>query len=201
MEAIKTIYPSEQHLVAFFAPCKWEGALANPDKCTLYPNAKLSLLDEYYMTGMGKVLVINNMLGLFSLIRPNEPVNRHAVEETAKLFVGKYGKTLSLFGLLYYFANYITDYKNSYGQFDLMDVLRQCGKAFMPWWTARVTQEKRREDEETAFEETGFAALCKILRREYVAKGRDIRTSNICRLGDFTEEELHFIESGEEMGF
>ena len=48
MEAIKTIYPSEQHLVAFFAPCKWAGALANPDKCTLYPNAKL-----YFMIDMG----------------------------------------------------------------------------------------------------------------------------------------------------
>ena len=56
-------------------------------------------------------------------------------------------------------------------------------------------QEATREDD--GCKETGKAALYTYLRREYVAKGIDLRTSTLVRLLSLSEEELKFIESGE----
>ena len=49
------------------------------------------------------------------------------------------------------------------------------------------------------FVETGRPALYRYLRREYVSKGIDMRTSPIIMHGIFSEKELKFIESGEEL--
>ena len=61
--------------------------------------------------------------------RPRDPLCVQAIELTAKMFVGKYGSELSVYGMQYFFATYLTDIKSSFSQFDLTDVLRQCGKA------------------------------------------------------------------------
>ena len=105
--------------------------------------------------------------------------------------------------MIYYFANYTTEYKNSYGQFDFVDVLRQCSKVFVPWWTARCgrSHQNQQHEEEKVIEETGFPALCSYLRREYVSKGLDIRTSAIYQWVDLTPDQIHFIESGQEVPF
>ena len=96
------------------------------------------------------------------------------------------------------FAKYLTDYKSSYGQFDLVDVLRQCGKQFVPKWRDRLGRLRERENKlSEGFCEVGIAALYTYLRREYVAKGIDIRTSPVVLLSSLTEKDLKFIESGE----
>lgn len=158
----------------------------------------LNLLDRTYSEGLADRLVENNIRGLYSLARPTEPINDMAVRQAAGLFVGKFGAELSAFGTLLYFAEYLTDHKNSYGQFDLIDVLRQCSKSFLPQWRRRLGQQKQeatREDD--GCKETGKAALYTYLRRKYVAKGIDLRTSTLVRLLSLSEEELKFIESGE----
>ena len=203
MEKFHALFPSEHHLLSFFAPCKWEGALAHPDKCLLYDTITLYMLEDYYITGTAKMLVRNNMASLFTLFRPNEFINHQQLEDAVKLFIGKYGHVLSPFAMLYYFANYTTEYKNSYGQFDFVDVLRQCSKVFVPWWTARCgrSHQNQQHEEEKVIEETGFPALCSYLRREYVSKGLDIRTSAIYQWVDLTPDEIRFIESGQEVPF
>ena len=67
MEKFHALFPSEHHLLSFFAPCKWEGALAHPDKCLLYDSITLYMLEDYYATGTAKTLVRNNMASLFTL--------------------------------------------------------------------------------------------------------------------------------------
>ena len=190
-------FRSEKEVLAYFAPAKWAAAIANIDKATVYPEMTLKLLDATYCEGLAARLVDNNIRGLFTLGRPHEPIVDAAVRQAALLFVAKYGADLSVFGTLLYFAQYLTDHKSSYGQFDLVDVLKQCGKSFLPAWHKRLAREERNTDSHQGCEETGIAALYTFLRREYVAKGRDLRTAPIVRLGSFSDEELRFIESGE----
>ena len=197
-EAFLRIFPSERDVLAYFAPVKWAAAVANANKCTAFPNMTLQLLDLIYNEGISARLVENNINGIFSLVRLHEPINDTAVKNISQLFVAKYGTELSVFSTLLYFGQYITDYKNSYGQFDLVDVLRQCGKCFVPKWRARLGRLREKEAKESeGFCEVGIAALYTYLRNEYVAKGIDIRTSPYVKQSSMTEEELKFIESSE----
>lgn len=182
-EAFLLIYPSERDVLAFFAPVKWAAAVANAGKCMAYPHMTLQLLDLTYTEGISAQLVENNIRGIFTLARPHEPINDAAVAHVAQLFVAKFGTELSVFAVLLYFAQYLTDYKSSYGQFDLVDVLRQCGKQFVPKWRAR--QGRLREKgagQKEGFCEVGIAALYTFLRREYVAKDIDLHSSPVVNL-------------------
>ena len=172
--------------------------IINADKCTCYPCMTLYMLDSTYTKGLADRLVENNIRGLYSLARPTEPIVDNAVKQAAGLFVAKFGAELSVFGALLYFAQYLTDHKNSYGQFDLMDMLRQYPKSFLPKWRQRQGLKRQKETQRTeGCKETGKAALYTYLRREYVAKGIDIRTSQLVQHLSLPEKELQFIESGE----
>ena len=197
-EEFLRIFPSEQDVLIFFSPAKWKAAIANANKCTQYSYMTLNMLDRTYSPGLADRLVENNIRGIFSLARPIEAINDNAVKQAAALFVGKFGAELSAFGALLYFAEYLTDHKNSYGQFDLIDVLRQCNKSFLPKWRQRLGQQKQKETRQSeGSKETGKAALYTYLRREYVAKGIDIRNSPLVQHLSLSESELKFIESGE----
>ena len=101
--------------------------------------------------------------------------------------------------MLLFFADYLTEYRSSYGQFDLPDILRSCGKSFLPKWLERIGRKEAQANMHEGFVETGRPALYRYLRREYVSKGIDMRTSPIIMHGIFSEKELKFIESGEEL--
>ena len=200
-EAFLRIFPSEHAVLAYFAPAKWAAAIANADKSTVYQEMTLRLLDATYTEGLAVRLVDNNIRGLYTLGRPHEPINDAAVHQAAALFVGKYGGELSVFGTLLYFAQYLTNHKSTYGQCDLVDVLRQCDKSFLPQWRKRLARKEERAKTTQPYRETGIAALYTYLRREYVAKGISLRESPIVQLSSFTDEELRFIESGEPLAF
>lgn len=155
--------------------------------------------DVYGSKGTAKIIVKENLRGLFSLAEPKEAINESAVDMTAGMFVAKYGAELSVFGMLYYFANYLTEYKSSYGRFDMQDVLRQCQKQYIPWWRNRLGRLEDANRQSGATEQTGKAALWAYLRREYVGKGRDVRESALYQYGRITEKECQMIESGEEI--
>lgn len=160
----------------------------------------LGRLDVMYHEGLARLVVKENLRGIFTMAEPREPFNNEVMDRTADIFVSKFGAELSVFGMLYYFAAYLTEYKSSYGKFDLQDVLRQCGKVFMPWWRNRLgkVEEKEKQAEETS-KEVGKAALWTYLRREYVAQGRSVRESNLYRYGMIPEKDIRAIEAGDEL--
>ena len=196
-EAFLRTFPSEQSVLAYFAPVKWSAALANADKAPAFSEMTLRLLDTTYSEGLAARIIDNNIRGLYALGRPYEPVNIMAVNQTAALFVGKYGTELSVFGTLLYFAQYLTNHKGTNGQFDLVDVLRQCERSFLPQWRKRLAKKENESKVKKQCRETGVPALYTYLRGEYVAKGIDIRTAPIVQLCSFDEKTLRFIESGE----
>ena len=186
--------------MAYFSPANWHVILNHVEKSLLYPYVTLRLLEEYYITGTAKSLVCNNLIGIMSISRPKESFNHEAIEQTANLFVGKYGNDITPYGILLYFANYMMEYKSTYAQFDLQDLLRQCGKAFLPHWQERLCRTKTPAIESSC-KEVGIPALYRYLRKEYLAKGKDIRQSPIFKFGNITDKQLSFIESGEEIPF
>ena len=196
----KKKYPDESAVLSYFAPVKWAATLKHPNNSLYFPDVMLGRLDVMYHEGLARLVVKENLRGIFTMAEPREPFNNEVMDRTADIFVSKFGAELSVFGMLYYFAAYLTEYKSSYGKFDLQDVLRQCGKVFMPWWRNRLgkVEEKEKQAEETS-KEVGKAALWTYLRREYVAQGRSVRESNLYRYGMIPEKDIRAIEEGDEL--
>lgn len=137
-----------------------------------------------------------NLAGIFSMANVRESMRDDVVRLTAEMMVAKMGAELSVFGLMHYFASYLTDYKDSFGKFDLQDVLRQCNKAYLPWWRSRVGRmEDAARQEATETEQTGKDALYSYLRREYIQKGRNVRESPLYGHG-LGEKEASALEAG-----
>ena len=112
----------------------------------------------------------------------------------SELFMGKFILELSVFGAIYYFASYLTNYRTSFSAFDLQDVLRQCEVKFMPYWRGCINRKSKAPKENVKAVEIGPAALFTYLRRKYVAKGRDIRESAIYKTGALAKDDVALVE-------
>lgn len=141
-------FPSELSVATYFVPGRWDDFLDNPKRSTEFPSVTLRMLDVLYRDGLAVSLVKNNLVGIFTVTRPRDPLCVQAIELTAKMFVGKYRAELSVYGMQHFFATYLTDIKSSFSQFDLTDVLRQCGKVYMPKWRERVARVGRIQEAE-----------------------------------------------------
>lgn len=198
MEMFRDKFKDSASVLTYFAPAKWAGAASNPNNSMYYPNVSLRMLDDVYGKGTAQLMCKGNLRGIFMLAEPREPVNEQAMAMTSEMLVSKHGAEVSVFGMFYYFAVYLTDYKGSYGRFDLQDVIRQLGKAFLPWWRSRLG---RMEDgNKMAQKQSGLQgkeAMMAYLRREYVEKGRDIRESALYDHGYISDGEIERIKRGE----
>ena len=190
-------FPSELSVATYFVPGRWDDFLDNPKRSTEFPSVTLRMLDVLYRDGLAVSLVKNNLVGIFTVTRPRDPLCVQAIELTAKMFVGKYRAELSVYGMQHFFATYLTDIKSSFSQFDLTDVLRQCGKVYMPKWRERVARVGRTQEAEGRRKQekklTGMPALVAYFKCEYVDKGIDIRTSPLFNAELFKGTELEQI--------
>lgn len=111
-----------------------------------------------------------------------------AANNAAALFVAKYGNQCTLYGVMLYFGNYSTEYKSSFAQFDVQDVLQQFSKKFLPWWQSRLGREQNSKatikDDDTR--PRGIEAL-KIYIKRTLSEGGDIRAGGLYRQGQITE--------------
>ena len=193
----RKVFPSELSVVTYFVPGRWDDFLDNPKRSMEFPSVTLRTLDMLYRDGLAVSLVKNNLVGIFTVTRPRDPLCVQTIELTAKMFVAKYRAELSVYGMQHFFATYLTDIKSSFSQFDLTDVLRQCGKAYMPKWRERVARVGRTQEAEGHQKQeknlTGMPALVAYFKREYVDKGIDIRTSPLFNAEKFIGTELEHI--------
>ena len=200
-ERFKRMFPTEKSVLDFFSPAKWEDALSNKDACLEFSMVTLQIIQLYYGKSIAKQIVRNNLVGLYTVAKPYEFVNERALNLATGLFLGKFATELSVFGAIYYFASYLTNYRNSYSAFDLQDVLRQCEMKFMPYWRRCIHHHDNTSKMEFKAVETGRAALFTYLRREYVAKGRDVRESALYEFGALAKEDVPLVESMEPLPF
>lgn len=71
----------------------------------------------------------------------------------------------------------------------------------MPWWQAKQDWLPAEETGDIRVHEVGKAALISYLRREYIARGRDPRRSNLYIAGTASEANVRFALSDDEMPF
>lgn len=198
LEAFRTHFDSVEKLTRVFAPAKWGAMIAKRESCIKSPCITLAQIDEVYHTdGLAKQIVRNQFVGVYSMCTAKDPYNTNSLEIAADLFIAKYGKQCTMYAMMMYFGNYITEYKSSFAQFDMQDILQQFGKKFLPWWNSQQedpSQYKEQKQLESGL--TGRDALVQLLasRLQNGETLDDLRNSNLFKLGFCKEEDLAEIQ-------
>ncbi len=99
-----------------------------------------------------------------------------------------------MYALIVYFAQYLTEYKASFAQFDVQDILLQFSKKFLPWWRGRLAEVKNIAPQQQRAETDPIAERNAYLLEEYIANGYDVRQSGLYAYGFITEDEVKELE-------
>lgn len=187
-------FPDVTKLYNFFAPTMWGYAIAHTKECLTYPCITLRQVDEiYHCGGVAQNIVRNQLVGLYQMTTAKEQYNSNAANIAADLFIAKYGHECTLYDIMLYFGNYITEYKSSFAQFDMQDILLQYNKKFLPWKRMCIGQQ---QDEVPKLENNvakGKDGLEAWLRKS-ISDGEDVRKGGLYSMGIVTEADVQRIE-------
>lgn len=190
IEAFRGHFDTTQKLFNVFAPSNWGYMISHLDECQKSPCVTLSQVDAVYRDGVAKQIVRNQIAGVYSLCTARDQYNSSGIDMAADIFIAKYGHECTLYAMMVYFGNYMTEYKASYAQFDIQDILQQFGRKFLPWWRQRL--EPERPKQESTAKLTGMDALYRMLA-DRLLDGQtldDIRQCSLFRWGFVKEEDL-----------
>ena len=190
----KTLYPYESDVLGKFSPSNWARAVENQEKCYSAPCVMLKHLDRVYNhNGLAKLVVKNNMIGVYSASSATYQYKEDVMNMVADMFIAKFGGELNLYAMMLYFANYLLEYKGTYKEFDMQDVLQQCGKKFLPWWRSKVqSYQPQTDNEEEKYQLKGRDAKIWMLAQR-LKEGQtvdDLRKCNLYKLGMLTDGEI-----------
>lgn len=190
IEAFRGHFDTTQKLFNVFAPSNWGYMISRLDECLKSPCVTLAQVDAVYRDGVAKQIVRNQIAGVYSLCTARDQYNSGGIDMAADIFIAKYGHECTLYAMMVYFGNYMTEYKQSYAQFDIQDILQQFGKKFLPWWRRRLEPECPKA--ESAGKLTGTDALYRMLA-DRLLEGQtldDIRQCSLFKWGFVKEEDL-----------
>lgn len=189
-EQFKKAFPSIDKVYKFFAPNMW--GYIGSHKSELYekPCIMLKYVDAIYeVNGAAQWIVKVQFLGLYNMSMSKEPFTDETAKIAADLFLSRYGMNCSLYMMSLYFANYIMDYKTTYTQFDVQDILRQFGDKFLSHWNATVDARENPYDKEKqkTDEPLGTRAL-QLWLADAIRRGEDVRNGGLYHIGIVTEK-------------
>ena len=124
-EALKRAFPTGPDLLRWACAANWR-LFASGDYARLAskPCPKLgALAGIYHMSGIATSLARQNIAHVAMMSSTRFQPSDASLDTAAQLFVGKYSRTCTVYMLMTYFANYLTDYKRTVGTFDLGDLL------------------------------------------------------------------------------
>lgn len=165
-----------------FQPDNWGIFLKEQEKCLTAPKVSLADVAEHYGQETAKELVKQQFIGLLRLCSTKE-WNTRGAEAATGLFLSLYGRQLTPYGLMLYFALYPTKYKDTFREFDAQDILKQCGK-FLEWWQAQQPQEQPEQ------QASGDAITINELVLVWLSEGRtieQIKQGGLYRFGMITD--------------
>lgn len=181
-----------QKLYRVFSASNWGYMLSHMDECMKSPCITLSQVDAVYKTeGVARELVKNQLVSIYSMSTAKEPYNQGAAVMAADVFIAKYGHKCTLYAMMIYFANYLTEYKSSYSQYDIQDILQQFGKKFLPWWNSRAARYQEKKDED-AGKQVGRPALVSWFARRLLEGETvdDLRKSSLYEMGIVSDKDI-----------
>lgn len=143
-------------------------------ECATQPCITLAMVDALYdKEGTIQRIVRGMFTGIYSLTTSREPLNEQASDMAADLFIAKYGHECTLYAMMLYFGNYLTEYKACYGQYDIQDILLQFGKKFLPRWRQRLTENEQPLQQASEQQPHGIEAL-KVMLRNRLYNGETV---------------------------
>lgn len=161
-------FPHGNDLLRWATPANW-GAFATSDYTRLasVPCPRLSELKGIY--GMGALasdIVYQNISKVADMSSARFVPCDGVVRTTASLFIGRYGKSCTVYMMMAYFANYLTDYKKTVSTFDLGDLLSGYRRFEDKWNMAlgRVEEARARASQARGHGVDGKANLRSYLR-------------------------------------
>lgn len=188
IEQFKATFPSVEKLYKFFAPVNFAYAITHEYECVTYPCITLKRVDMVYeVMGVAQTIIRNLIVGVYSMSTAREPMSQDAVNNAAGLFVAKFGGECTLYGAMLYFGNYLTEYKSSYAQFDVQDILQQYGKKFVPWWRARLSRAANEETQRKVISGPHGQEALKLYVRAEIEVGRDLKGGFLYQSGFITD--------------
>ena len=177
-------FHSVEKLYSFFAPVRWEYVLRHVDECLTFPCIALADIDEsYHANGVAQRIVRSQFIGVYSLSTAKEPYNEQASNLAADMFVARYGHVCSLYDLMLYFSSYLLEYKQSFSQFDVQDILLQYSRKYLPWKRLKLQQ-----TDEAKPETKGIPLPEAVLNRMRDGEtDEDIREGGLYKQGSITD--------------
>ena len=168
-----THFPTVETLLRFFSPARWGYCVMHATECATQPCITLAMVDALYdKEGTIQRIVRGMFTGIYSLTTSREPLNQQASDMAADLFIAKYGHECTLYAMMHYFGNYLTEYKASYAQYDVQDILRQFGK-FLPRWRQRLAENDQPQQVKEAAQPVGIEGL-KVMIRNRLYNGETL---------------------------
>lgn len=125
-------FPTSSDVLRVFHPDNWGQFLRQQDKCLTAPRITLAELAQHYGESTIIELVKQQFVGLY-LLSPQRELNQKSVGMASDLFLSQYGNQITPYSLVLYFGQYPTTYKDTFREFDVQDILKQCPK-FIRWW-------------------------------------------------------------------
>lgn len=183
----KKQFPTVINVYNFFCFKNVAYAVEHEYDCVTKPCISLSDVDNVYESkGIAQTIVRNLIVGVYLMGAAHEQMREDVVNNAASLFVSKYGHYCTLYGIMLYFGYYVTEYKTTFLQFDVQDILLQFGKKFLPWWQKRSGRECNNEDC-AENEICGKEALYNYIMRK-IEKGDELKTGSLYKCGLITDD-------------
>ncbi len=195
IEQFTQTFASLEKVYKYFCPANFAHAISHETECVTYPCITLSQVDKVYRTdGAARNIVRNMMVGIYSMSAAREQIQQEAVDSAAGIIVAKYGNACTLYGVMLYFANYLSDYKSTYLQFDVQDIIQQFNKKFIPWWHARLSRANNEHEEVKVIAgPVGMDGLKEFVRKE-LEQGHDLRSGYLYECGTITDDMIRDTE-------
>lgn len=138
-------FPTSDDVLRVFHPSNWGLFIQQQENCLNAPWVSLTELADHYGQPIINELVHQQFVGLHDLSGQRE-LNLNGVRMAVDLFLSQYGSQISPYSLMLYFGRYPVKYKDSFRDFDVQDILRQCPR-FLQWWQSQQPQQPQQEQE------------------------------------------------------
>ena len=168
------VFPTVDKVLRFFSPAKWGYCLTHATECANHPCIALSQVDAVYNSpGTAQDIVKGMFIGVYSMTNAREPLNEQSSQIAAELFLAMYGQQCSLYQMMLYFGGYIVEYKASYAQYDVQDILMQFGRKFLPRWRQSLAENDQPLQVKEAAQPVGVEGL-KVMLRNRLYNGETV---------------------------
>ena len=118
-------FPHGNDLLRWATPVNWAPfATTDYTRLVSVPCPTLAELKGIYgMSSLAEDIVYQNISKVANMSSARFSPGDGNVRTAASLFMGRYGKSCTVYMMMAYFANYLTDYKRTVSTFDLGDLL------------------------------------------------------------------------------